>query len=47
MPQPERKDIRNDMDEILEGVDADSSNPFLAVSDTESAGPHRNCNHPR
>jgi hypothetical protein len=47
MPQPDQKDIRNDMDEILEVVDADSSNPFLAVSDTESAGTHRNCNHPR
>ena len=47
MPQPDRKDIRNEMDEIFEAVDADSSNPFLAVSDTESAGTHRNCNHPR
>ena len=47
MPQAQPRDIRDDMDEMLETVDADSGNPFIAVSDTEGTGLHRKCNHPR
>ena len=47
MPQAQPRDIRDDMDEMLETVDADSGNPFIAVSDTEGTGLHWKCNHPR
>lgn len=47
MPQPDRKDIRSDMDEILETVNGDSSNPFIAVSNPESTGLHGKCDHSR
>ena len=47
MPQPDRRDISNDMDQILETVDAGANNPFIAVSNSGSTGLHRKCNHSR
>lgn len=47
MPQTDRRDISNDMDQILETVDAGANNPFIAVSNSENTGLHRKCNHSR
>jgi hypothetical protein len=45
MPQPDRTDPVDEMDQILETVDTERNSPFITVSNSEGPGLPKKCNH--